>query len=227
VNFTDPSGLLIWDGFPDDVIRTYTVSHSDFPWDFFFRSFFGNRTSQPLRGEPREPDTGRGGRTLPQNPEVPLTSDQTTAVRNGIGGLLTDKCAKFIDNLVSGVTGAAYDSKKSLLTDFDEIRDGGGFFLGGTRHSGSASLSLRKVNINSNNPSNIAGDAFGFLHEIIHIVAQANDQALSEGVKKLGIKVIGYPGYTVSYPTDPDNRNLAYSKYWGQALKNACTPKGY
>lgn len=35
------------------------------------------------------------------------------------------------------------------------------------------------------------------------------------------------PGYTLPYPTDKDNRNLAYSGYWGQALKNACDPKGY
>jgi hypothetical protein len=38
---------------------------------------------------------------------------------------------------------------------------------------------------------------------------------------------MAYPGYTSPYPTDKDNRNLAFSGYWGQALKNACDPKGY
>jgi hypothetical protein len=139
---------------------------------------------------------------------------------------LTDKCAEFIDDLVSSVTGKAYDSRKSLLTDFDSIRDSGGFFLGGTKHGGSASLLGRKANINSSASHNVAAAANTFIHEIIHIVAQASDQRLSDGVRKLGIQVIGYPGYIVPYPTDSKN-DLAFSGYWGQALKNACTSKGY
>lgn len=141
--------------------------------------------------------------------------------------IYSDKCTKFINQLVSSVTGKSYDSKKSLLTDFNSIRDGGGFFLGGTRHGGSASLAGKKVNINSMYSNNVAAAAIAFLHEIIHIVAQADDQSLSQAVKDLGISVIAYPGYIVPFPTDPDNRNLAYSGYWGQALKNACTARGY
>jgi hypothetical protein len=163
---------------------------------------------------------------------VPLTPGQTGAIRDQIAALLTDKCAKFIDQLVSGQTGKSYDSKKSLLTDFDSIRDGkGGFFFGDTRHGGGASGSLgggnAKVNINSVFSNRLAGAGIGVLHEIIHIIAAADDMALSDSVRKLGIQVTGYPGYIVPYPSDKDNRNLAYSGYWGQALKNACTSKGY
>jgi RHS repeat-associated protein len=67
VNFTDPSGLLIWDGFPDYVIRTNTWARSDFPWDFFFRSFFGNGLRpHPIEREPREP------RERPEPPQKTL-----------------------------------------------------------------------------------------------------------------------------------------------------------
>ena len=123
------------------------------------------------------------------------------------------------------MTGKPYDAKKSLLTDFDGIRDSGGFFLGGTIHGGSASLAGKKVNINSMYSGNVAAGTV-VLHEIIHIIAQAGDQQLSAAVRDLGITVVGYPGYTVPYPTNMKD-DMAFSGYWGQALKNACTARGY
>ncbi|MGI8731836.1 MAG: hypothetical protein ACR2LM_00845, partial [Pyrinomonadaceae bacterium] len=195
--------------------------------------FWGSGGGGPIGGGIGPGDPIGGG---PQNPAVPLTPGQTGAISNQIAGLLTDKCAKFIDQLVSSQTGKPYDSKSALLTDFNSIRDGkGGFFFGGTSHGGDASGSLgsgngtvRINNMYSFTDSNRAfGAAFVALHEILHIVTGAGDQTLSERVKGLGIAVTAYPGYTLPYPTDKDNRNLAYSGYWGQALKNACDPKGY
>ena len=173
---------------------------------------------------------------LPQNPVVPLTPSQTRAISDQIAWLLTDKCAKFINQIISSQTGKPYDSKKSLLTDFNSIRDGkGGFFFGGTSYGGDASGSLASGNgtvrianwYSFTDPKKAFGASFVALHEIIHIIAGAGDQTLSERVRDLGIKVMAYPGYTSPYPTDSDNRNLAFSGYWGQALKNACDPKGY
>jgi RHS repeat-associated protein len=235
VNFVDPSGLMPGDqcftgsgqpGMEGNDGRCYAgpsgsvtvgdggTTPSDDPttYNFVLGSVFSGFTG-----------AGGGG---PQDAEVPLTPDQLEAVRKGIETQLTDKCAEFINQLVSSVTGKPYDAKKSLLTDFAGIRDSGGFFLGGTIAGGSASLAGKKVNINSIYSSNVAAGTV-VLHEMIHIIAQANDQRLSQGVKALGITVTGYPGYTVPYPTDKDNRNLAYSGYWGQALKNACTARGY
>jgi len=168
----------------------------------------------------------------PQNSERPLTPDQLTGVRNGIAGLLTDTCAKFINQIVSGRTGQPYDAKKDLLTAFDSIKNGkGGFFFGGTRYGGGQSGSLTdgtvKVNISGDFESRPFSAAFTALHEIIHAIA-GSDQPLSKQVSDLGIPVLayGYPNHIVPYPTDVDNRNLAYSGYWGQALRNACDPNG-
>ena len=66
--------------------------------------------------------------------------------------------------------------------------------------------------------------SLGVLHEIIHVIAAADDQTLSERVKALGITVYSQPGKILPYPTDKDNSNLAFSGYWGQALLNACDP---
>jgi len=51
---------------------------------------------------------------------------------------------------------------------------------------------------------------------------RSNDIELSEAVRKLRITVTQDNGKVLGYPTDPDNRNLAYSAYWGQALKQHC-----
>jgi hypothetical protein len=232
VNFTDPIGLAPVLACPPDtdgVIRTCT-------WAPFLNDGPSLTGLWSIGPHPEPNPRGGGGRPNPQNPEVPLTPGQTGAIRDQIAGLLTDKCAKFIDQLISNQTGKAYDSKSSLLTDFNSIRDGkGGFFFGGTVYGGGASGSLAngngKVDISnmfSFTDSNRAfGAAFAALHEIIHVIAGANDQQLSQQVQALGMSVMAYPGYTLPYPTDKDNRNLAYSGYWGQALKNACDPKGY
>ncbi|MDQ1639728.1 MAG: hypothetical protein QOF62_3067 [Pyrinomonadaceae bacterium] len=65
VNFVDPTGLI-------DVIRTYTWARNDFPWDFFFRSFFGNgQRPHPIAREPRE----RRERPEPQKPNTPAKTN--------------------------------------------------------------------------------------------------------------------------------------------------------
>jgi len=149
--------------------------------------------------------------------------------------LLNDKCAKFINQIVSGRTGNPYDSRKQLITDLNSVAGGnGGVFFGGNRAGGDARGTIAggnaEIRIDTmrqfTDPKRAFGAAFVTLHELIHIIA-GNDQQLSEQVKKLGITVIAYPGKTVPYPTDADNKNLQYSGYWGQALKNACDPKGY
>lgn len=48
---------------------------------------------------------------------------------------------------------------------------------------------------------------------------------LSEAVANLGIEVILDDGRVMEYPTDQDNTKLAYSGYWGQALRNHCGPR--
>ena len=218
VNFVDPSGLN------DEPVDGYLVTDTleqGMGWGYWRSLFFSPSGGGWDRG------AGDSGGGDPQNPEVRLTQDQLKAVRNGIETQLTDKCAEFINQLVSSVTGKPYDAKKSLLTDFDAVRDGGGFFFGGTIHGGDASLAAKKVNINSMYSKNVGANAIVFLHEIIHIVAQAIDQPLSAAVRDLGITVVGYPGYIVPYPTDANNINLAYSRYFGQALINACTARGH
>ena len=167
---------------------------------------------------------------------MPLTSDQLTALRNGIAGLLTDPCAKFINQIVAGRTGQPYDAKKDLLTVFDSIKNGkGGFFFGGTPYGGDQGGSLAgetaKIRISKTayftDPTRAFSAALTSLQEIIHAIA-GSDQQLSKQVSDLGITVLayGYPNHIVPYPTDSDNRNLAFSAYWGQALKNACDPNG-
>jgi hypothetical protein len=173
----------------------------------------------------------------PQNPEVPMTPEQLKEIRGRIEGYLTDKCVKFIDKLISSQLGRAYDSRKSLLTDFDSIADtsdgkGGFFFATVPRGGGDASWSnifgYGKVRIDHSasfiDARRASSAAFGSLHEIIHIITKALDQTLSERVWALGITVYQYPGKVTPYPTDKDNSNLAYSGYWGQALVNACDP---
>lgn len=178
----------------------------------------------------------QGGLTRnPQNP-VPLSPDQLSAISSQIGALLNDKCAKFINHIVGGRTGKPYDSKKDLLTAFNSIRDGkGGFFFGGTSYGGDqrGSLAAGSAEIRIGNsahftdPTRAFSAAFTALHEIIHAVA-GNDVQLSRQVQELGIPVLafGYPNRVMPYPTDTDNKNLAFSSYWGQALKNACDPNG-
>lgn len=61
-----------------------------------------------------------------------------------------------------------------------------------------------------------------FLHEVFHVGARAGDIELSQAIKSLGIEVLTDFGTKLDYPTDEDNRNYAYSGYWGQALKNHC-----
>jgi YD repeat-containing protein len=114
-----------WDGNKDSpagkVIETYQEHMepvNDDPWT---SGFFGGRSF---------------GSANPQNPAVPMTPDQISTIRNVISDLLTDKCAKFIDQLVSSQTGKPYNSLKQLLTDFDSIASGkGGFFFGGNSNS--------------------------------------------------------------------------------------------
>jgi RHS repeat-associated protein len=241
VNFVDPSGLTDekgQDDCADNPGGVCNINYEDDPFDLSDLlpggGFINYGIFYPIGGGRGGGGGGTGGD--PQSPEVPMTPDQTAAIRNQIASLLTDKCAKFIDQLVSSQTGKPYDSKNALLTDFNSIRDGkGGFFFGGTVYGGSASGSFAngngRVRISNTysftDPKGAFGAAFTALHEIIHIITGAGDQTLSERVRSLGITVTAYPGYTLPFPTDKDNRNLAYSGYWGQALKNACDPRGY
>jgi hypothetical protein len=185
---------------------------------------------------------------LPQ--KSAMTSDQVTAIRDSIGGMLTDACANFIDKLISAQTGKPYDSKTQLLTDFDKVTSGkGGLFWGGNQPgsggdapgsiaTGNASIQIdrSKYFADSHTPSTAATAALSVrnaasttLHELIHAVTGMGDVGLSRQVRKLGIPVVafGYPGNIMPYPTDTDptdtnNSKLSYSKYWGGALNNVC-----
>jgi RHS repeat-associated protein len=222
VNFVDPSGLVRECVTAGGVVYCFNTDDAV--------QIYGRWDDLPSAGGTRL----FGGRDMsddPQNPEVPMTPGQTGAIRDQIAGLLTDKCATFINQLVSSQTGRPYDSKSSLLTDFNSIRDGkGGFFFGGTHYAGDASGTLAggngKVRINRDYSTRLGSAAFTALHEIIHVIAGAGDRALAKSVQDLGITVVGYPGYTVPYPTNKKD-DLAFSGYWGQALINACTARGY
>ena len=122
----------------------------------------------------------------PQNPEVPMTPEQLKEIRGRIEGFLTDKCAGFIDQLISSQLGKAYDSRKSMLADFDSIADisdgKGGFFftkvpIGGGDASWSNIPGYAKVRIDNSasftDARRASGAAFGSLHEIIHIITKS------------------------------------------------------
>jgi YD repeat-containing protein len=59
--------------------------------------------------------------SLPQNPARQLTPDEVATLRGEVAKMLMDRCASFIDKLVGATTDNPYDSKKSLLTDLDNI----------------------------------------------------------------------------------------------------------
>lgn len=176
---------------------------------------------------------------------MPLSQDQLDALRASYPKILetypegiTNKCADFIDKLVAGITGKPYNSRKDLLTDFDRIRNGtGGFYWeskswrggaqGGLLARNNAWVTLnRSQAFDSTNKNQTLRAAFGFLHEIIHAVTAKDDKDISSKIRDLGFRPTYYPGSEMSFPTDADNRNLAYSGYFEQALINNCGQYG-
>ena len=237
VNFADPTGL---DGYDDQLGSPPPV-----PTLIEYGATIVTSTSEP-RGGPGITfgnDTGMvivdggdnptgGGGPDPQK-TGPLTSDQIGAVREQVGLLLSDKCATFIDQIISGITGKPYDSKKQLLNDFDKVKNGKGLSWGGKRggsQGGNLAAGTADIQINSmyffTDKKYVQSAASTVLHELIHAITEKGDIPLANLVKDLGIKVIAYPGYILGFPTDPKD-DIAHSGYWGQALKNKCSPRGY
>jgi hypothetical protein len=174
----------------------------------------------------------------PQNPERPLTQNEVGVIRQKLAGLLTDKCQKFINDLFKAA-GSSYST--DILKGFNEINDasktgkGGIFFkydqidttkdgqplyAGGTA-SGVASLGNGRVNLNPGAYSrldlgtNALYAASTALHETIHAITGLGDGLLAKAVGRM--RGVDYKNGTVH-----DD-----SLYWGQALKDACLPKGY
>ena len=228
VNFVDPTGLveswscvLTANGY--DCGMTIGVSWADeLSAATGGPPEFGGPIMRGIGG--LEP--GGGGGVLRLRP------DQIAALR-GLVTTLSDTCMTFINRLVSSVTGSPYDARTSLPRDVDSIKAGtGGFFFQSGRHGGGAVGTVdagnAKVDINiSHSGEAISSNLIGFLHEMIHVITGANDNELSERVRKLGITVLDYPGHVTRFPTDQTNSDLGMSGYWGQALKNACTERGY
>jgi hypothetical protein len=163
--------------------------------------------------------------------------NQISALRFQISRLLSDKCVDFINNLISKVIGKPYNSKKQLLKDFDRVSNGkGGFFFkeGGVKggnQTGNLNDGTARINILGHDIT-MENSAIPALHELIHAIADADDPTLAKAVRDLGITVYDYPSKSgegiSSYPeNEPDDRNGKFGGYWGQALKNACSERGY
>ncbi|MBK7708550.1 MAG: hypothetical protein IPJ30_23020 [Acidobacteria bacterium] len=137
-------------------------------------------------------------------------------------------CGVFIERLGLQLTGKEMSAADFLNEAINRTKNTLGFSWGkyGERYGGVAYFSKTSGNAEivlenkdrSMNPLNV----FGLIHEILHIAFLAADQEISEVLKVLQIDVTLDRGETMKYPEDLDNRNLAYSQYFGQAVKNRC-----
>jgi hypothetical protein len=227
-----PTGFLLFDVYRFPKAIVYAGEHENYWSEFFVGIGWLNLNQRESQWKRFKLPPLRLPKAEPQN-RGPLTSDQIEAISEEIGLLLTDKCATFINQIVRGITGKSYDSKKQLLDDFNKVRNGKGFTWGGMRggsQGGNLAAGTADIQINSMyffiDKKYVEGAASVTLHELIHAITGVGDIPLSNLVKELGIEVMNYPGHTATFPTDPKD-DLAHSGYWGQALKNNCSRRGY
>jgi len=169
-----------------------------------------------------------------------FTPEEIASLRKHVGDAITGDCADFLARILKAHTGRDIDPKAFLLEGFDRVRDSGpkyGFFWGGLSAfpgtggvSGWGNRGKNDAEIDYGHNGKTSSEDFqtniaGFIHEIVHVAAFADDKALSEAVLNAGITVYTARGEIMDFPTDKDNRNLKYSGYWGQALINHCAPK--
>lgn len=168
--------------------------------------------------------------------KIRLTKEEVEAVRDRVQSEVTNNeiCAKFIERLAFATLGKVVSAKDLLNEGIDRANSTLGIYwsaypgAGGvaTSHKiGTAHANVGEIWYSSKKGAMFPPNVAGLIHEIIHVAARANDIEISRVVKKLGIEVTLDDGKTVlAFPTDKNNSNLAYSGYWGQALKNHCGP---
>ena len=172
--------------------------------------------------------------------KVPLTSEELLTLWRGIDSTVVGKCADFISTIAKITTGKETDALTFLAEGLNRAATTWGVFWNGLagfngaggvstyRLAGSPDYDKAEIRI-SRQGKDLSDTTFrpgivGVIHEVIHVAARTDDKALSEIVRKLGITVIADDGKTIiDFPKDVDNRNLAFSGFWGQALKNHCS----
>jgi YD repeat-containing protein len=182
---------------------------------------------------------------LPQNSERRLTTDETSAVRNGIADLLSDpNCQPFINELL----GKASEQNKGnppFSTDplklFDEINSRGGYNYSTHYGFNTVSSNLQYPNAavllvppSSFGPGRwpgreqyIANEIAGAgLHETLHLAGrsgQYSDVALARAT----MDIAAARGWKL--PSEADRQKIlsdefAASYYWGGILRSKCKP---
>lgn len=168
--------------------------------------------------------------------KVKLTDDEIEVLR---GRALfevahNDICAEFLEKIAEITLGKKVTASELLNEGIDRVKNTLGFHwadyagAGGvaTGHKiGSPHEKLGEIWLPTNKKDTMAPYvSVGFIPEVVHVAARANDKDLSEAVNALGIEVILDSGKIMEYPKDENNDKLAFSGYWGQALKNHCGP---
>jgi hypothetical protein len=162
-----------------------------------------------------------------------LTIDEYSPLRREIAkALKSERCRKFIDTLVTYVSGQQMDSQDKFLalSDYMFNQPTGGIFWGPFNKDSTVLNHRTKILISGGaiRPDlNVRRNAETLMHELIHVVqGRGSDDTLDNALRDLGIVPKDSKGQPLPFPTGmrDGKRYNDWSDYWDQALKNACFP---